>query len=91
MKDLSGIYYGVILGFIFIIACNSPLNSEETEVSNSNAKYQISTNVVQIVPNSQNLTYYEVIIDTETGDVVSRKYRNSSESSIGGTFTLLLN
>jgi len=69
MKNLNGIIYGAILGFIFVVACITPVNSEETEIASSMGKYQVSTSTV--TKNTSNY-YYETILDTETGEVISR-------------------
>lgn len=79
MKDNKtiGAIFGVILGFVFVITCTSPLSSNASETAGS-GKYQISiTNVAERDYSTQGGWYYshfliETIIDTETGNVVSR-------------------
>ena len=86
-NKLIGLIIGGVLGFVFVITCTSPVESNTAVASNS-GKYQISTNVVQIANNSNVRGYYEVILDTETGEVISRKYDWTNNSdSFNGLFT----
>ena len=68
MKDnkIYGSILGGILGFIFVITCTSPLSSDASETTGS-GKYQISTCAA-----SSSFNIRETIINTETGEVVSR-------------------
>jgi hypothetical protein len=68
MKDNKtiGTIFGVILGFVFVITCTSPLSSDVNETTGS-GKYQISTCAA-----GSSFDIRETIINTETGEVVSR-------------------
>jgi hypothetical protein len=68
MKDNKtiGAIFGAILGFVFVITCTSPLSSDASETAGS-GKYQISTCAA-----GSSFDIRETIINTETGEVVSR-------------------
>ena len=84
-NKMYGSIVGAILGFLFVITCTSPLSSDTSETTGS-GKYQISTTSVASTNYSPSVGYYhyhylvETIIDTETGNVVSRT--KTSEGSI---------
>jgi hypothetical protein len=88
MKDNKtiGAIFGAILGFVFVITCTSPLSSNASETAGS-GKYQISiTNVAKREYSASTGFYYdhfliETIIDTETGQVVSRT-KTSADSVV---------
>ena len=65
MKNLNGIIFGAILGFIFLITWKSPLTSNFNKTT-AGCKYQISTGMIGSL-------YYEVIMGTETGQVIDRQ------------------
>ena len=87
---MYGSIVGAILGFIFIVTCTSPLSSDTSEATGS-GKYQISTTSVASTEYSNSGGYYyrhylvETIIDTETGNVVSRtKKLNTDIAEVTG-------
>ncbi len=88
-NKLSGLFIGAILGFVFIITCTSPVVSEENESNdtiNENGRYAISTHMVK---ESSLWYYHEVIIDTRTGEVISRKAKDYAGSTLNGFFDYL--
>ena len=72
-NNVIGIIFGVIIGFLFVITCTTPLSSEskKTEGTSSSGKYQIETH---LIAGSSGYYYTETIFDTENGEVISRKY-----------------
>jgi hypothetical protein len=87
-NKVTGIIFGVLSGFLFVIACTTELNSEESETvsTSSNGKYQISTNVTFKDPY---IYYHEVIMDTETGEVISRKFSDDNNGDFSNYFERL--
>ena len=83
-NKLSGLIIGGVLGFVFVITCTSPVVSEENESANVNGRYAVSTHVIRSDGNWS--YYYEITTDTQTGEVISRKYQSGSNSSISGLF-----
>ena len=74
---IYGSIVGAILGFVFVITCTSPLSSDSNEVT-SGGKYQISTTSHTV----GGFHYiFETIIDTETGNVISRVKSNENTYS----------
>jgi len=70
---IYGSIVGAILGFVFVITCTSPLSSDSNEVT-SGGKYQIATTTLGNY-------IYEAIIDTETGNVISRSTKTTVDYS----------
>ena len=68
-----GSAFGVVLGFIFVITCNSPLSSDTNEVTNDYGKYQISTTAYTTPVGDGEVCIFETVFNTETGEVISRK------------------
>ena len=71
-NKLSGLIIGGVLGFVFIITCTSPVesNTSETSATSSNGKYQIAITNIKGSASSEYLI--ETIINSETGEIVSR-------------------